>query len=284
MTQTVVVTGVSSGIGEGITTVLIRAGWRVFGSVRNESDAATACDKFGSNFEPLIFDVTDEVAVTAAAETVREKLGGATLSALVNNAGVAFSDPLLVQDTRAFRQQVEINLVGPFIVTKAFAPLLGANEQFQPHPGRIVNISSVGGKMAGPFIGAYVASKHAIEGYSTSLRRELQIFGVDVIVVGPGSVATPIWDKAEVNVPKHLAGTVWEKPVRAFTEYMISEGRKGYHPEVIGDVVLKALTSAKPKVRYAPVPGKLINWTIPMTLPARVVDRLIAGQIGLNKR
>jgi NAD(P)-dependent dehydrogenase (short-subunit alcohol dehydrogenase family) len=283
MIQSAVVTGVSSGIGEGIVHVLTLSGWRVFGTVRNERDAEKARGKFGGNFEALICDVTDEASVKAAADIVRERLAGENLSGLVNNAGIALSNPALVQSTEDFRKQIDVNLVGPFIVTKHFAPLLGARDDALGKPGRMVNITSVGGRIGPPFLGAYAAAKHGLEGFSESLRRELQIFGVDVILIGPGSVATPIWDKGDEASPPHLKGTIWEKPFRAFTELMTKDGRKGFAPTVIGRVVLTALSTAKPKARYAPVPGKLINWVLPTRLPSRVVDGLIAGQIGLKK-
>lgn len=279
--KSAVITGVSTGIGAGIVSTLMRAGWQVFGSVRSEGDGAKARDRFGNGFEPLMLDVADETSVIAAAAVVKERLGGRVLDGLVNNAGIALSDPLLVQSTADFRRQIEVNLIGPFVVTKAFAPLLGAREGAPPGRGRIVNISSIGGKLSPPFLGAYAAAKHGLEGMSGSLRRELQIFGVDVVLVGPGSVATPIWDKAEGGSDDHLAGTIWNAPFRKFTEYMVTEGRKGYSPDRIGGVVLEALTSAKPKARYAPVAGKLMNWTLPTKLPARVVDRLIGKQVGL---
>lgn len=279
--KSAVVTGVSSGIGAGIAEELLAAGWQVFGSVRKEADAVVAQARYGANFVSLLFDTTDEAAVERAAQKVREALDGRVLNGLVNNAGVAFTDPLLVQPTEDFRQQIEVNLVGPFIVTKAFAPLLGAREEARGTKGRIVNISSVGGRISPPFLGAYAASKHGLEGMSGSLRRELQLFGVDVIVVGPGSVATPTWDKAEAKGAAHLAGTVWAKPVGAFMDFMLAGGRKGLAPEVIGKVVVEALTKAKPKARYAPVPGKFANWVLPTRLPVRVIDKVIGKQLGL---
>ena len=279
--KNVVVTGVSTGIGAGIAGALGEAGWHVFGSVRKDADAAAAKARFGDGFTPLIFDTTDEAGIVAAAAAVAQALAGQPIHGLVNNAGIALPDPLLVQSTADFRRQIEVNLVGPFMVTKAFAPLLGASAEGPPTKGRVVNISSVGGHICPPFLGAYAASKHGLEGMSGSLRRELQIFGVDVIVVGPGAVATPIWDKAEAGEAEHLHGTVWAKPFQAFMDYMIKEGRKGYSPEAIGRVVLEALSTAKPKARYAPVAGKFVNWTLPTRLPTRVVDWLIGRQVGL---
>jgi len=282
--KNVVVTGVSTGIGKGIASVMAKSGWRVFGSVRRDADAQALRAELGEAFVPLVFDVEDDDAVVAASAAVRARLAGRTLNGLVNNAGMALSDPLLVQTVANFRKQIEVNLVGMFAVTRAFAPLLGADLTLAGPKGRIVNISSVGGKIGPPFLGAYAAAKHGVEGFSESLRRELQLVGIDVIIVGPGSVATPTWDKAEAAPSDHLAGTMWERPFRVFRDTMIKNGRKGLAPERVGEVVRTALTVAKPRARYAPVPGKLLNWTIPTVLPSRVVDRLIGGQLGLSRK
>ena len=279
--KNVVVTGVSTGIGRGIASVMAKNGWRVFGSVRKDVDAHALQAELGDAFIPLVFDVENDDAIIAASVTVRAGLAGRTLDGLVNNAGIALSGPLLVQTVADFRKQIEVNLVGMFAVTRAFAPLLGADPALAGPKGRIVNISSVGGKIGPPFLGAYAAAKHGVEGFSESLRRELLLVGIDVIIVGPGSVATPIWDKAEAAPSTHLAGTIWERPFQTFTDYMLKDGRKGLAPERIGEVVRTALTVAKPQARYAPVPRKLLNWTVPMTLPSRVVDRLISKQLGL---
>src|SRR5215208_1065459 len=150
--QSVVVTGVSTGIGWGITKVLIQKGFRVFGSVRKTQDAERLAREFGPNFVPLIFDVTDEPAVQAAAQQVRAQLNGEKLFGLVNNAGIAVAAPLIHMSTDDFRHQLEVNLVGVLIVTKAFVPLLGVDRTLHGHPGRIINMSSVGGKNGGPFL------------------------------------------------------------------------------------------------------------------------------------
>lgn len=280
--KSVVVTGVSTGIGRGIASVLTKTGYRVFGSVRKSADADALQAEHGERFVPIVFDVEDDAAIVAAAAEVRARLGGQTLAGLVNNAGIALSEPLLVQSVADFRKQIEVNLVGMFAVTRAFAPLLGAEPGLTGPKGRIVNISSIGGKIGPPFLGAYAASKHGVEGFSESLRRELQLVGIDVIIVGPGSVATPIWDKTEAGPSDRVAGTLWERPFQAFRDVMIKNGRKGLAPEQIGEVVKTALTVAKPQSRYAPVSGKLLNWILPTRLPSRVVDRLIGGQLGLK--
>lgn len=280
--QSVVVTGVSTGIGWGITKVLIEHGFRVFGSVRKPQDAERLSKEFGENFISLLFDVTDEGAVQAGSEQVREQLKGETLFGLVNNAGIAVAGPLMHLPAEDFRHQLEVNLVSVLIVTKAFLPLLGSDRALHGKPGRIINISSVGGKAGGPFVGAYSASKHGLEGFSESLRRELMLYGIDVIIVGPGSVATPIWDKAEQLDISSFANTEYGESARRVQEYMIRNGRNGYPPEKVGEVVWHALTTPRPRVRYAVIPGSSFGRVIQMLLPKRMVDRIIARNLGFK--
>ncbi len=282
--KNVVVTGVSTGIGWGITKVLVQKGFRVFGSVRKTQDAERLSKEFGVNFVPLIFDVTDEPAVQAAALQVRERLDGESLFGLVNNAGIAVPAPLIYQSIDDFRNQLEVNLVSVLIVTQAFVSLLGADRALRGNPGRIVNISSVGGRNGGPFLGAYSASKHGLEGFSESLRRELMLYGIDVIIVGPGSVATPIWDKAEQTDVSPYANTEYAEAVRRIQNYMIRDGRNGYPPEKVGEVVWQALTTSRPHVRYSVIPGSSFRRIIQMFLPKRVVDRIIARNLGFQEK
>jgi NAD(P)-dependent dehydrogenase (short-subunit alcohol dehydrogenase family) len=279
--RSVVVTGASTGIGWGTVKVLVARGFEVFGSVRKKSDADRLADEFGSAFTPLLMDVTDQAAVARAAEQVGARLGHRRLAGLVNNAGIAVPGPLLHLPLEEYRRQLEVNLIAPLGVIQALAPLLGTDRGREGAPGRIVNISSVGGKVGLPFLGAYVASKHALEGMSESLRRELMLYGIDVIVIGPGAVATAIWDKAEGGEYGPYRTTDYGAILDRFAEYFIAEGRKGLAPEAVGDVVYQALTAAKPKVRYAVVGKKLQDWTLPRLLPKRMVDRLIARQTGL---
>jgi len=281
--QSVVITGVSTGIGWGTTKILIQNGFRVFGSVRKIEDAERLSKEFGTNFIPLIFDVTDEPAVQAAAQEVRRQLNGEKLFGLVNNAGIAVPAPLLHQATDDFRHQLEVNLVSVLIVTKAFAPLLGSDRSLRGEPGRIINISSVGGKRGSPFLGAYVASKHGVEGLSESLRRELMLYDIDVIIIGPGAVATPIWDKGEQVDANLYANTEYFEPGRRIQKYMVESGRKGYPPEKVGEVVWHALTTSRPHVRYAVEPGNPIRNFIQSMLPKRIVDNMIARNLGLKK-
>jgi NAD(P)-dependent dehydrogenase (short-subunit alcohol dehydrogenase family) len=277
----VVVTGASTGIGWGCVKVLIESGSRVFGSVRKQTDAERLSKEFGTNFTPLIFDVTDEAAVAAGAKQVEAALGGETLFGLVNNAGIAVPGPLLYLGIDDFKHQITVNVTGQLIVTQAFAPLLGVDRARKGAPGRIVMISSVGGKNAMPFLGPYSASKFALEGLSESLRRELMPFGIDVIIIAPGTVATPIWDRAnELDITPY-ANTPYAGPLDRLKRFMVANGKKGLPAEKLGEAVKTALTIAKPKTRYTVAPNPLQN-LMANTLPKRFVDNLIARRIGLK--
>ncbi|HEX3674391.1 MAG TPA: SDR family oxidoreductase [Rhizomicrobium sp.] len=281
--KSVVVTGASTGIGWGCVKVLIKKGFRVYGSVRKQADADRLSKEFGKNFTPLMFDVTDAVAVRKAADQVAAALGNETLSGLVNNAGIAVAGPLLYLDVDEFRQQLEVNLTGQLIATQAFAPLLGADTSRTGKPGRIVMITSVGGRNANPFMGPYAASKFGLEGFSEALRRELMLFGIDVIVVAPGAVATPIWDKAEQVDVSRYANTPYAASLDKVRELMLAMGRKGFPPEKIGAAVWRALTLSKPKVRYTVTPDRVQNAMVNV-LPKRTLDNIVAGRLGLKRK
>jgi len=278
--KSVVVTGVSTGIGWGAAKVMTKAGFRVFGSVRKEEDAKRLSAEFGANFVPVIFDVLDEKAVRAAAATVRTALNGRKLFGLVNNAGIAVAGPITYIPVEEFRKQIDVNLTGVVIATQAFGPLLGVDPDLKGAPGRIVNISSVGGKTATPFLGPYNASKFGLEGLSESLRREMMFFGVDVIVIAPGAVATAIWGKTGENELARYANTPYATQLAKLQKFAAEQGRKGLKPERLGRAIMHALTTAKPKVRYTVTPEPFLNWML-NTLPKRMTDRMVAGRLGL---
>ena len=189
--------------------------------------------------------------------------------------------PLLHLPLAEFRRQLEVNLLAPLLVTQVFAKLLGTDRARQGGPGRIVNISSVGAKMAAPFLGAYAASKHGLQGMSEALRRELMLYGIDVVLIEPGYVNTPILDKAEAEDFGIYRHTDYAASLERFVKYFIGEGRKGLPPQAIGEAVHTALTVRKPAVSYTVVQQKFKNWTIPSHLPKRLLDRLIGKQLGL---
>ncbi len=285
MKPSVVVTGASTGIGEACAEALAQRGFFVFGSVRREEDAARLRQRLGEDFTPLFFDVTDAGAVQRAALEVEARIGDRALAGLVNNAGAALPGPLLHQPIDEFRRQMEINLIGQLQTIQAFAPLLGAGAlqsgaRLGP-PGRIVNMSSVAGSFASPYIGAYAASKHALEGLSNALRRELMIFGVDVIVIAPGVIRTPIWDKAEQVDPDRWGETAYAATTRQMQKWAVEEGRGGLPPARVAEAVLRALTEKRPPTRIPVVRNYIADWLLPRLSPTRLVDRLIAKQLGL---
>ena len=282
--QSIVITGVSTGIGHAAAQVLVRRGFRVFGSVRKGSDGEALQQELGERFVPLHFDVTDEPAIIAAAAQVRQQLGGQTLAGLVNNAGIAVSGPLLEVSTADYRQQLEVNLVGPFLVTKAFAPLLGADDSLAGKPGRIVNISSVSGIRAMPFLGPYSASKFGLEGYSEALRRELMLFGIDVVVIGPGPVKTAIWDKADEIDLEQFASSPYHPILKRFYRAFVCQGRDGYPADRLGELIHQALTTRRPRLRYAAVKGRMVEKLMMSVAPDRALDRMIASMLGLRPR
>ena len=279
----VVVTGVSSGIGEAIVKTLCAQGMKVFGSVRKLADAASLLATLGDQFVPLVFDVTDAAAVQTARDHVAARIGKQTLLGLVNNAGFAEAGPLLEQPVADFRRHIEANLIGPLVVTQAFAGMLGAEGGRDGAPGRILNMSSVAGRIGLPFLGAYVASKHGLEGMSETLRRELLVYGIDVILIGPGNVNTPIWDKAEKADLSKYQHSVYHPHLVRFRELVIRGGRLGHTSEHISRVVLQALTTSTPAARYAVVQGPLQNWALPTLLPKRMVDGIFAKVLGLRR-
>jgi NAD(P)-dependent dehydrogenase (short-subunit alcohol dehydrogenase family) len=278
--QSVVITGASTGIGWATAKLLLDRGFRVFGSVRKQADADRLRREFGANFTPLLFDVTDEAAVLVAAREVRAALGGETLFGLVNNAGIAVAGPVLELSADEFRHQMDVNVIGPIISTQAFGPLLGSDPSLKGPKGRIVMISSVAGKNGNPLTAAYSASKFAIEGLSESLRREMMLFGIDVIIVAPGAVKTPIWSKAEEVDISAYRNSPFFPPLERIRKFMLQLGETGLPAEKIAEVIVEALTSAHPKVRYQIAPDQMRR-LITAILPKRMVDKIIAKRLGL---
>jgi NAD(P)-dependent dehydrogenase (short-subunit alcohol dehydrogenase family) len=278
--RSVVITGASTGIGWATAKLLLDRGFRVFGSVRKPVDADRLKTEFGTNFIPLRFDVTDEAAVLAAAREVRAMLAGETLAGLVNNAGIAVAGPVLELSADEFRRQMEVNFIGPIIATQAFGPLLGTDLSLQGPRGKIVMISSVAGKNGNPLSSAYSASKHAIEGLSESLRREMMLFGIDVIIIAPGAVKTPIWNKAdEVDISAYKNSPYFPAMERV-RKFLLHLGEIGLPPEKIAARIADVLTSANPRVRYEITPDPMRHLITAM-LPKRMVDRIIAKRLGL---
>lgn len=280
--DTILITGVSSGIGFGIAQALLKNDNRVIGTVRKESDAERLLSVFGERFQPLILDVTDSAAIQSLPSKVHELCGPGGLQGLINNAGMAKSAPVELQSMEDFREQFEVNFFGLVAVTKALLPLLGTDRTICPHPGRILNISSVGGLLASPFLAAYAASKHAVEGFSHSLRRELRIFGIKVVIIGPGSVKSQIWSKA-ADPGNPFSGTPYGVAMDAFRDYAREVEASGFSPEEFGDLIVRIYKAPRPRPRYAVVRGKLVNWTVPRLLPHGLLDLILSTRLRLSQ-
>ncbi len=279
----VVVTGVSTGIGCGTTKVLLSKGFRVFGSVRKQADADRLKRELGNGFVPLLMDITDADAVHQAAQKVGSMLGNRNLVGLVNNAGVVVSGPLLYLKPSEYRRQLEVNMISPLVVIQAFAPFLRTDKKRLGPAGRIVIISSTGAKVAIPLIGAYSSSKAGLEGMSDALRQELMLFGIDVVIIEPGTVNTSMYDKGEKEDLSEFKPTEYWAAVQNFQKYIVTEARtNGLSPERLGEAVFVALSKTKPKARYAIVPQRFKNWTLPRLLPTRMLDAYLAKQMGLT--
>jgi len=267
--RAIVVTGASTGIGRAIVAKAVREGSHVFASVRGQADANDLLQEFEQSVTPLVFDVTDEAGVRCGALHVRQMLGQRRLFGLINNAGISVSGPLLHISTEELQRQFDVNMLGVHRVTTAFAPLLGVDPDRIGKSGRIVMISSEGGQRGMPFVGPYSASKFALEGYSQSLRRELMLYDIDVIVVGPGAIATPIWDKALKDDLSRFGQTNYGPSARKVSDYMVQQGRNGLPANMVADRVWQALTAKNPKTRYSILRNALVDRTLVNLLPSR---------------
>jgi NAD(P)-dependent dehydrogenase (short-subunit alcohol dehydrogenase family) len=279
----VVITGASTGIGEACVCRLERMGYRVFAGVRKAADGLALQGKCSDRVQPLILDVTDPVSIERAREVVARAVGPEGLAGLVNNAGIAVACPLEYLPLDELRKQLDINVVGQLAVTQAFLPLL---RQAQ---GRIINMSSVSGLTALPMIGAYAASKFALEGLSDALRLELAPFKVRVSLIEPAAIATPIWDKAagdwdvlaqrlpaEMNERYGVVGEITRRTAR-------QAGIHGLSAEMVADVVARAMTCRWPRARYLVAKNARLLKLFSL-LPDRWRDTLVLGQLRLAGR
>jgi len=278
--RSVVVTGVSTGIGYAIAAELCRRGYQVFGSVRTKGQSDRLAHDLGTAFTPLAFDVTDAEAIRTAAALVRRATGDDGIFGLVNNAGISIPGPLSVQPPEILRRHLEVNVIGVLHTVQAFLPLLRRPKDSAARPGRIVNISSVSGRIAYPFMGSYAASKHALEALSDSLRRELLIYGVDVIVIQPGAIDTPIWDKAAPI--RHEYQQTDYGPVLQGIDLQATR-RSAQPVATVTRRIVQALEHGRPRTRYA-IPDRPIKyWLAPRLLPDRWLDRIIDRMLNFRK-
>jgi NAD(P)-dependent dehydrogenase (short-subunit alcohol dehydrogenase family) len=277
----VVVTGASSGIGEATAQSLARLGFEVFAGVRTTADEERVR---GERIVPLRIDVTEAESIEAAAEQVAAACGAAGLAGLVNNAGIAVTAPLEYVPLEELRRQLEVNLVGQVAVTQAFLPALRRAR------GRIVNVSSIGGRVALPLLGPYAASKFALEAVTDSLRRELRPWRIEVVSVEPSTIATPIWDKGAETAEGIVAGLPPEAEqrygrlfdtMRAIAARGVADGLP---PQAVADVVLHALTATRPRTRYLVGRDAKVSARLAALLPDRLFDAIVARMLAREGR
>jgi NAD(P)-dependent dehydrogenase (short-subunit alcohol dehydrogenase family) len=280
--KSAVITGASTGIGRACALRLDAMGMQVFAGVRRTSDGDALSDG-RPRITPLIIDVTDAGTIAKAQATVTDAVGARGLDGLVNNAGIGVGGPLEFVSIDDMRRQFEVNVFGQLAVTQAFLPLL------RKATGRVVNMGSVGGRMAAPFIGPYSASKFAMEALTDALRIELRPWKIDVMIVEPGSIATPIWDKAQATTADlerdmtDEARALYGGTIPAVKAFMADAEKRGIPPDSVAKAVAHALTSKRPKTRYLVGRDARLQAALATVAPDRMVDAVIARQLKLGK-
>ncbi|MEX5217232.1 MAG: SDR family oxidoreductase [Nitrospira sp.] len=278
----VVITGASTGIGAACALALDKSGYRVFAGIRDKADGTRLTASASPRLMPIGLDVTDPPSIAAALHTVKAMVGEQGLAGLINNAGIAVAGPVEVLPLSEWRRQFEVNIFGLISVTQAFLPLLRQGN------GRVINIGSMSGRTAMPYMAPYAASKHALLGLTTSLRIELHPWGVHVALIEPGAIATPIWGKTRKEVDAGESG--WTREMKAlyktsFTkakEAVSKIGAQAPPPGIVVDAVIHALRSRFPKTRYLVGRDARIRAILVKVLPDRVHDWLIRRVIGLR--
>jgi len=247
--KSILITGVSTGIGNATVKYFLELGYTVFGSVRKQADFNRLDSDFSESFTPLLFDVTDEQAIKASLEIVRNKLEGNNLNCLVNNAGMGVMGPLQHLTIAEIQKQMDVNVYGPLRVIQAYLPLLGAQLPQEGAPGKIINISSVSGFFAASFTGPYAMSKYALEAMTDALRRELIIYGIDVISIQPGATDTAILDKGEQGLDPRFLETDYAPILRDWDKRMAGSRKHALDPTEIAKVIHQCILNDRPPVR-----------------------------------
>ncbi len=276
----VVVTGASSGIGRATALLLDKKGYRVFAGVRKQADAKSLAEDGSDRLTPITIDVTKERSIKSAKDEVEQAVGNEGLVGLVNNAGVG--DGGSGRDHgpgHASRNVLEVNLVGQVAVTQAFLPLI------REAPGTIVFIASIGGRIASPFMSPYNTSKFAVEALGESLRQELAPWGIDVVVVEPGSIDTPIWSKGAETIEDQFSKMppstkrLYGKQLKRMDEVLTETASRGISPKKVAKVIHTAISSENPKHRYLVGRDAKIAARLKGTLPDRTFKKLIDRQV-----
>ncbi|MBI5503819.1 MAG: SDR family oxidoreductase [Deltaproteobacteria bacterium] len=278
--RTVVVTGASSGIGASCSQYLGQRGFRVFAGVRKQPDADAITALASSNLLPLLLDVTSTESIARATRTVDVALEGAGLAGVVNNAGVSVDVPLECVDLATLRHQVEVNAIAPVAVTQAFLPLLRRAR------GRVVNVSSINGRVASPFSGPYCMSKFALEAFTDCLRQELAPWRMHVAAVEPGAIDTAMWDKGREDDWSAVASTqnldLYGRPYRAFREFSERIAAQSIPCDAVSRAIFHALTATTPRTRYLVGTDARVYARLAQVCPDRVLDWIARKMMGLG--
>jgi NAD(P)-dependent dehydrogenase (short-subunit alcohol dehydrogenase family) len=275
----VVVTGASTGIGRATALFLDKKGYRVFAGVRKQADAKALAADASDQLTPITIDVTKERSIKAAKDKVQRVVGKDGLVGLVNNAGVGDGGPVETMDLDILRNVLEVNLVGQVAVTQAFLPLI------RKAPGTIVFIASIGGRIASPFMSPYNTSKFAVEALGESLRQELAPWEIDVVVIEPGSIDTPIWKKGAETIEDQFAKLtattrrLYGKQLKRMDEVLTETASRGIAPEKVAKVIHTAISSENPKHRYLVGRDAKIAAKLKGALPDRTFKKLIDRQV-----
>lgn len=280
--KTILITGASSGIGWGTLKTLVEQGYRVVATVRQTSDAEHIRQSFPGKGLPLLVDVEDFTAIEKIPEILKSEYQIQSLDGLINNAGIAVAGPFLDQDFKEIEKIIRINLLAVMKITQVLLPLLGAVPKSN-HQGKIINISSISGRGGAPFLSAYAASKHAIEGFSEALRKEMMLFNIPVIVVGPGSIKTPIWSKGFGQIRDRYKHSIYSESFQRFIAIASAEEKNALEVSKVADLILHILNIDNPCFRYAPIPRKWLNWYIPLLIPKRFYNYLTAKSLKLSQ-
>ena len=281
--RTVVITGASSGIGTACARYLDTCGFSVWAGVRRREDGEELRRLSSARLRLLLLDVTDPASISSATRTVAEAVGEDGLWALVNNAGISVAGPLELLPLSDMRTQFEVNVFGVLAVTQSFLPLLRQGR------GRLVNISSIAGRAATPFLGAYCSSKFALEAMSDAWRMELAPWGIKVSIIEPGAVQSQIWRRATQSATRMLASLppeafrLYEQPLSRMQTVMAGVEARAIPAEVVARAVAHALTDSRPRVRYLVGTDARFRAWLKWILPDRVQDRLLAWFLGLSR-
>ena len=282
--KSVVITGTSTGIGYATSKLFIEQNYHVFGSVRNNIDAERVSSELGVNFTPLIFDVTNESSVKESVKIVEKHLNGQKLAGLVNNAGLGVIGTIQSLTAEQFKYQFDVNLLGVFHCCQAYLNLLGADRSLNGNPGKIINISSISGEIGMPFMSAYNMSKFGLEGFSEGIRRELLMYGIDVVVIAPGPVKTPIWGKINKKEEiKRYDNSDYRESLSKAMKMTEKMEQVGVEPRVIAERALSIIDNTKSSTRYRIDPTRIQNILLQL-FPKRMADKMIAKRMGILKK